>query len=379
MRRSDKTRRRGFSLAELLVAMAMGLVVLAAAVNLFSMALSASFLVTQRAEMQQDGRAALDMMAKDISLAGAGIVSGGVQLPDGGGATASLFGCDQNTCYVNNNDYPINNHFYGVIPNPGVGLSVMTAGGVLSPPTDVLTIAYTDTTFPLNDYSVALNASGSQATFTVLNPAPNPLPVPWPPPAINDPAVGLKAGDLILFSNSVGQAIGEVTRVNAGGVVDFANGDPLNINQSTAADGNIQALWGGLAPPAAPPPIIATRLQVITYYIDVPVGQDGNRYTADDGPPRLMRQVNGQSPAPVAENVAGLQVSYDIYDDVSGVATANLKDAGMSAGKSPNQIRKVNLSVMTRSPMPGGKRGFQTLNLATSVSARDMSFKDRYK
>lgn len=380
MRRSDKTKTRGFSLVELLVAMAIGLVILSAAVNLFSRALAASFLVTQRAEMQQDGRAALDMMAKDISLAGAGITSGGVQLPDGAGATGSKFGCDQTACYTSNNVYPINNHLYGVIPNPGAGLKVMTAAGVLSPATDVLTVAYTDTTFPLNEYSVVLNASGNQATFTPLNPAPNPLPVPWPPPAINDPAVGLKPGDLILFSNSVGQAVGEVTLVSAGGVVNFANGDPLNINQSTAAGGNIKALWGGAAPPATPPPIVCNRLLAITYYIDIPAGADGIRYTADDGPPRLMKQVNGQSPVPVAENVAGLQATYDIFDDVSGTATANLKDAGMSTGKSPNQIRKVNLSVMTRSPLTGGPRGgFQTLNLATSVSARDMSFKDRYQ
>jgi prepilin-type N-terminal cleavage/methylation domain-containing protein len=379
MRGSDKTKNRGFSLVELLVAMAMGVVILTAAVSLFSRALGASFLVTQRAEMQQDGRAALDMMAKDISLAGAGITSGGVQLPDGAGATASKFGCDQTSCYTGNNNYPINNHLYGVIPNPAAGLSVMTATGVLSPPTDVLTVVYTDTTFPLNNYSVALNASGSQATFTVLNPAPNPLPVPWPPPPINDPATGLKVGDLILFTNSVGQAVGEVTRVNAGGVVDFVNGDALNINQSTAANGNIKSLWGGAAPPAALPPVVCNRLLVITYYIDVPAGQDGIRYSADDGPPRLMKQVNGQSPVPVAENVAGLQATYDIFDDVAGLATANLKDAGMSAGKSPNQIRKVNLSVMTRSPLTGGKEGFQTLNLVTSVSARDMSFKDRYQ
>jgi prepilin-type N-terminal cleavage/methylation domain-containing protein len=379
MRRSENHKNRGFSLMELMVAMAMGVVILTAAVSLFSKALSASFIVTQRAEMQQDGRAAMDMMAKDISLAGAGISSGGVQLPDGAGATASKFGCDQTSCFVTNNLYPINNHFYGIIPNPGIGLSVMTAGGVLSPPTDVLSVAYTDDTFPLQFYSVALNASGNQATFTVVNPPPNPLPNPWPPLPINDPAQGLKVGDLILFSNSVGQAVGEVTRVNAGGVVDFQNGDALNINQSTAANGNIKALWGGAAPPAVPPPIVCNRLLMITYYIDVPAGTDGIRYTSDDGPPRLMKQVSGQSPVPVAENVAGLQASYDIFDDVAGVATANLKDAGMSAGKSPNQIRKVNLSVMTRSPLAGGKEGFQSMNLASSVSARDMSFKDRYK
>jgi prepilin-type N-terminal cleavage/methylation domain-containing protein len=369
MRISGRTKTRGFTLVEMTIAMAVGLVVLGAAVSLFSRALNASFIVTQRAEMQQNGRAALDLMAKDLSLAGAGIPSGGVQLPTGNGATPSRFACSQvPPCYVANNLYPNNNHFFGAVPNPNAGLA-LTAGGQA---TDVVTIAYTDTTFTLFQYNVALAVNGSSAIFTVPVPAPNPVPNPWPPTAINDPAVGLKPGDLVLFSNNIGSAIGEVTLVGNGGVVSFANNDPLNINQSAAASGRIADIAGG------GPPTIAFRLLVVTYFIDVPPGTDNIRYTADDGPPRLMRQVSGQLAMPVAENVAGLQVSYDIFDDVTGVATANLKDAGMAAGKSPNQIRKVNLSVMTRSPLRGGP-GFQSLNLATSVSARDMSFKDRYQ
>jgi prepilin-type N-terminal cleavage/methylation domain-containing protein len=376
MRISGSTKTRGFTLVEMTIAMAVGLVVLGAAVSLFSRALNASFIVTQRAEMQQNGRAALDMMAKDLSLAGAGVTTGGVQLPVGNGATASRFACSQvPPCYIANNLYPVNNHLFGAVPNPNAGLA-LTAGGQA---TDVVTVAYTDTTFALFQYNVALAVNGSAATFTVPVPPPNPVPVPWPPTPINDPAVGLKAGDLILFSNNIGSAVGEVTLVGNGGVVSFANNDPLNINQSGAASGRIADIAGG----GAGNPTIAYRLLVITYFIDVPPGPDNIRYTADDGPPRLMRQVSGQVAMPVAENVAGLQLSYDIFDDVTGVATANLKDAGLSAGKSPNQIRKMNLSVMTRSPLNGGggpgNRGFQSLNLATSVSARDMSFKDRYQ
>lgn len=368
MRRIANTKTRGFTLVELLISMAVGLVVLGSAVSLFSRALNASFIVTQRAEMQQNGRSALGMMAKDISLAGAGIPTGGVQLPSGNGSTGSLFGCDQVLCYVANNVYPSNNHLYGAIPNPAVGLP-LTAGGQ---PTDVITIAYTDVTYPLNQYAVTLVPPNvNSVIFTPLNPAPVPLPVPWPPTPINDPATGLKAGDLVLFTNNIGSAVGEVTLVNAGGAVTFANADPLNFNQSGAAGGNLKAIIGGAQ-------TVAYRLLVISYYIDIPPGLDNVRYTADDGPPRLMRQISGQTPTPVAENVAGLQVSYDIFDDVTGVATSNLKDAGMSVGKSANQIRKVNLSVMTRSPLRGGT-GFQSLDLATSISARDMSFKDRYR
>src|ERR1700742_1192095 len=121
----------GFTLMEMLIAMGVGLVVLGSAVSLFSRAVTLSFMVTQRAEMQQNGRAALDMMAKDISLAGAGIPSGGVQLPDGAGATASKFGCDATTCYITNNQFPLNNNLFGVIPNPLVGLPVKTTNGPL--------------------------------------------------------------------------------------------------------------------------------------------------------------------------------------------------------------------------------------------------------
>jgi hypothetical protein len=212
------------------------------------------------------------------------------------------------------------------------------------------------------------------ATFSLPSPLPVPLPVPWPPTAVNDPAQGLKVGDLVLLTNNVGSAVGEVTNVAPAGAnvaVTFGDLDTLNINQSGAATGNILAIVGGSG-------TVANRLLLITYYIDIPVGADGVRYTVDDGPPRLMRQVNGQTPNPVAENVSGLQASYDIFDDVSGVATANLRDAGMSAGDSPNQIRKVNLIVSTRSPLQGGI-GYQSLDLATAVSARDMSFKDRYQ
>jgi len=365
---------RGFTLVELMIAMAVGLIVLGSAVSLFSKAVTLSFMVTQRAEMQQNGRAALNMLAKDISLAGAGIPSGGVQLPDGAGSTPSKFGCDSNACYITNNQFPLNNNFFGAVPNPGVGLPVKTTTGTLGPNTDVVTVAYTDSTFPLNQWAVTVDSTGTFVTFALPSPLPSPLPVPWPPTAVNDPAQGLKNGDLVLLTNNVGSAIGEVTNVTpvgAGVKVAFADLDPLNINQSTAASGNIKAIWSGSG-------TVANRVLLISYYLDIPPGPDGTRYTADDGVPRLMRQVNGQPPTPIAENVSGLQASYDIFNDVSGVATANLKDAGMSLGNSPNQIRKVNLIVSTRSPLQGAI-GFQSLDLATAVSARDMSFKDRYQ
>ena len=81
----------GFTLVELLVAMALGLLVMAAMASLFKTGLNSVMLITQRAETQHNMRAGLDLMVKDISMAGAGLPSGGIQLPSGGGSSASKF------------------------------------------------------------------------------------------------------------------------------------------------------------------------------------------------------------------------------------------------------------------------------------------------
>src|ERR1041385_6846267 len=114
---------RGFTLLELMVSMAVGLIVMAAMASLFKTGMNSTMLVTQRAETQQNMRAAIDLMVKDISMAGAGLPSGGIQLPLGGGATVAKFGCEQSgACHVVNNTYPTNNYMYGIVPgfNNGV-------------------------------------------------------------------------------------------------------------------------------------------------------------------------------------------------------------------------------------------------------------------
>jgi hypothetical protein len=121
------------------------------------------------------------------------------------------------------------------------------------------------------------------------------------------------------------------------------------------------------------------RILVITYYLNIPQGPDGVRYTADDFPPQLMRQVNGQKPAPVAQNIADLQFSYDIFDEGSATETSNLPDAGVGVGKDLNQIRKVNIVGMSARSNVKGKPGYQGLDLSTAVTVRNMSFRDRYK
>ena len=189
---------------------------------------------------------------------------------------------------------------------------MQTVGGpaaVILPATnttpDAITCIYCGTTaFPLNQYSIAFqNVTGTGITAT------QPATPPAGFPAIVSPN-GIVVGDLILLSNSAGSAVGEVSTVTAsgggGGVITFSNTDPLNINQSGAASGNL-AYIATLNPSVV---TVAYRLMAVTYFVQVPT----NGQT-----PRLMRQVNGQTAVPVADNIIGLNVTYDLCNTL-GVA-----------------------------------------------------------
>jgi hypothetical protein len=368
--------------------------VLGAAVQLFSRSVNAAWIVSQRAEMQQNARAASNLMTKDISLAGAGLPSGGIALASGT-ANSPVYGCSYGApaaCYLGATgtaaiNYPTQTvgaslirYMYGVIPGCGTGIKVTPAG----PATDTITVVYADNTFLLNDYQVQfMNVGGTVVKFTLPAPAPNPL-----DQAVNNTAVGLQAGDLVLFQNQLGAglgatsgyAIGEVTApLPLGGgpayTVNFADADPLLFNQIAATSGDMQQISAGTG-------TVATRIWVITYYLKIlpdPLG-------VGTGTPVLMRQVNGRAPIPVAENVANLQFTYDTYD-VSGNLLNASCDGGQSVGVSPNLIRTINILHLTfRSQLAGGStstsgalNGFQGYDVQTSISARNLSFSQRYE
>src|ERR1700691_6619039 len=103
----------GYSLLELMIASAIGVIVVMAMTQMFRVGMNATFTVTQRAETQQNMRAAIELMSKDISMAGAGLPSGGLQLATAGGNTKVA--CNQTgTCYVPSDTYPNGNLLYGI-------------------------------------------------------------------------------------------------------------------------------------------------------------------------------------------------------------------------------------------------------------------------
>ncbi len=369
---------RGFSLVELMIAMVIGLVVMGAATSLFKTGMDATIMVTEQAEMQQNVRAAVNLISKDISMAGAGLPPGGVQLPYGAGATASKIACNQaGTCYLSARSYPsitsgsppttITNHLYGLVPGPSNGMengswtSTIPATGAIP---DSITTIYVDYSFPLSDYTITFPASANGSTVNIGS-------TPAGDPAILSPT-GLQVGDLILLSNSLGSALGEITGFTGSPPtkINFANSDKLNVNQTGAANGKI----GSIVLPTANTTTKAYRIYAVTYFVEVPASGSGSS-------PRLMRQVNGQTAQPVADNIIDLQITYDACDGTNTAGTpacAALTDPiGNSPSYAPSSIHKVNLQVIGQSVMSASKKSV-SMALVSSVSTRNLSFKDRF-
>ena len=367
---------RGFTLLELMVSMGVGLVILGAALQLFSQAVKATYVTTQKSEMQQDFRAAANLLQRDISMAGsgslgqAGLAANSVGLPTGTG-TLSVYPCSLSSCnYVAGAPvtYPTvasAPYLYSIIPGYNLGITLNAAQG----PSDIITIAYADSNLALNCYTVSVT-SATTVTFQIPTVLPSTCVLPpgvTTPPLLNAAGVGLQAGDYILFGQSAAGVVSTVaaatptTGNTAAFVVTFNLGDPGHINQPSATGGSLRQLF------SAGTLVSAVRLLLITYYLDVsPI---------DGVTPRLMRVQSGRTPAPVAENVVFLKFSYDV--DNNGVITTN--QATLPAGVTPNMITKINILHMSiRSQLNAYSGGYQGLDLQTSISARNLTMGQEY-
>jgi len=383
MNKAENNSQRGFTLIELLVASSIGLMVILTMTSLFKTGMDATFTVTQRAEVQQNMRAAIELMTQDISHAGAGLPTGGMQLATAG---VSNYACYQTTCYLPAHAYPNNvgtgtaNYMYGILPgfSNGVenGVAIPNASAARN---DSITVIYQDYAFPLDNFTFnQLSTTSVQATS---NTCPTKCPIAGDPTNVLAPG-GLNVGDVLFFYVSEsGTAAGnvnagnsqvqtaaiaaEITGISGTGpwTLTFNTGDALNMNQTTGAD-NLASAFGAAGS------MKVYRLNVVSYFLEVPVAGG----TVQN--PRLMRQVNGQQAIPVADNIINLQFSYDVIDAFTGYLSANLPNP-IGSGQSPTTIQKVNIWLMGESLTSGGKRS-QSMYLITSVAARDMSFCNNY-
>jgi hypothetical protein len=325
------------------------------------------------------------MMTKDLSMAGAGLPSGGLQMATTGGATKVA--CDQGgTCYVPGDTYPASgsgtiNYMYGILPGFGNGVqNAAVINSAKAAVNDSITSIYCDYNFPLTNFSFTFPIDGYAAAVGPATSITAGLPTNILAPG------GLNVGDLMFFLVSTpGQGtasgnqgtsaaqtaavVAEITGIPSANAIDFAAADALNFNQT--GPNSLYNTVANLGPSlGGGNTVTACRLNAVTYFLQVPPA-GGTVET-----PRLMRQVNGLKAVPVADNIINLQFSYDLISSTSGLMNANLSDVAAS-GDSPALIQKVNMWVMGQSLLSSGNR-FQSMYLASSVATGNMSFCNSY-
>jgi prepilin-type N-terminal cleavage/methylation domain-containing protein len=392
MKTPPQKKHAGFTLIEMMLAMAVTLVLLYTAVQIFRDATYSNQVVVQAADMSDNLRAGLNMIQEDLQQAGQGIPVGGISTPyTSNGSTTSP--CSTTTA-INRpklggtTTFPqCNSTMPAIEPGNELGPPITApdaiAGTVQNPNsiTDEITVLYADNTLglqakPINQPPTAnppttgcpngkLQLSGT--TLTVTFDATN---------CINlaaSPYTTVNAGDLVMFTNSQGSAILYVTGAS-GNTLTFAGGDPFALNGRTEQSGTIQQLetsttCGGA--PACFPATTATRIWMVSYYLDNVAA-----------PPfvRLVRQINmppAYQPTPVGETMENLQFTYNFVDG----ATNPSNQSTVPAGNSESQIRSVNVYLGARSSYQvhsGNTLAFARSNLMTQVSLRSMAYTNRY-
>lgn len=360
-------RNAGFTLVELMVAIAMTILIVGVSLDALNQGQHTSEAISLMSDMNENLRAGMNQMQHDLVLAGSGIPVGGISIPNGSGVPINE-PSPTGDAYT----FPIGATSISAV-TPGHGLGPLISGTLNS---DMVTVIYADnTTFPpdstsypegqplsanlINDTAVTppcdgtINSTGTSVTFdsscVTLNPG-NGAIVP---------------GDLIMFSNAQGSTLEYVTSVN-GQTLDFAAGDPYDLNGRTDNAGTIYQLQSSTSP-VTYPPTYATRIWMITYFLD----------NTNAAGPRLMRRVNFFTAEPVAESVEALWITYNFPSAGCGATCSNqpIPPAGMTA----NQMMSANIFLGARADRTFSwtKQTFRS-NLISQISFRGLAFTDEF-
>lgn len=419
-------RASGFSLIELLVAMTVTLIIVAATLSLFESALHTNDTTQQLTNMESNLRSGLNLITRDLLQAGQGIPTGGVPIPSGAGCnnvnrpapaatgTQSFpYGCPVGS----------NSNLPALIPGNQMGITVPSpaaGGGNLGNPnltwvpsanakSDIMTMMYQDNDLVTNIVAATLSTnplvslSSTSMTFS-------------PAVAVSGAGVsnGVNVGDIFLISGpNPGSGGGTLNRYvvvtsYTGQTVKFNAGDVFNLNQQgVAASGTVNdfnpnppgttfpasCTYGSPWPPNPLPSgcvYTAQRVLMVSYWLDMSAPINGQAI------PRLMRQLgmppslascNGSPPPagcprPVAEVIESLELSYDYVNGtvpVNNEPSTALAAAACSCSLTDSQIRKVNIYLAGRSDALLAQTGqYLRTNMATQVDVRSLAFVNRY-
>jgi type II secretory pathway pseudopilin PulG len=359
--RPDLIADAGFSITELLVAMALMTLIMGTTMAGLADVMKGNELVMTVSQMNASLRAGTDLMIRDMLQAGSGLPSSHtVNIPNGGGSTPVRLPGPPGTAFTT-----VAEELPAVITYNARGPVI---NGVQ---TDVVSLLMSDNSF----MDVGVTATGT--TFVRVAAGPN----------LGAGADRLVNGQLMMISKGSFNTLVQLTTFDvATRRLNFANNDSLNLNKSGAANGNLPAL-NAEDPVNDATAMRISRVRLITYYLD---------NTTTPGRPRMVRRVNQGHPTlfsntangtAVAPEVYDLQFTYDINNGAGnpgGVEMA-VADFGVGGRCAPaacaeTQIRKINTRITTRSANQNSvATRFLSNTLESQVSLRAMAFVDRYR
>jgi prepilin-type N-terminal cleavage/methylation domain-containing protein len=380
---------KGFSLIELMVSMAIVVSVVGIATGALMQAQKATTAVAYEANTQENLRAGMHFMVRDLMQAGEGIPQGGISIPHG--ATSAINRPGTAGKFLNT---------YTTMPaiTPGyqagqfaTALNPITGATLTGVATDIINIIYAD--------NILQDGAGNYLySFPVIQPAPS-TPICAGVIAPTGASVTLAAGcfnmataitnpitvgNLVMFHNQNGTALEYVTSV-AGQTIGFAGGDPAGLNQTGLAFGTVANL---ATTPGVFPPTTVTRVWMVSYYIDATNVQD----------PQLIRQVNypgfpaaapQNPPQAIADDIENLAFSYAITSSTDPAGTYPTNPFANGSGNAsqpilpdtPAQIRAANVFLAGRSEQTYTALDapqYLRNNLSTQVSIRSLSFANQF-
>jgi len=330
-----------------MVAMALSLLLLGLSFTLVQQLDNTADIVGSMSDVNENLRASVNMVSRDLSTAGENIPLGGIPVPYGGTAAA-----------INRPGPPgagLTFPATGFIPviTPGYQNGPTQGSGANAITTDIVTIIGVNQTSPFNPTAVTDSPTVSAVLAKIT---------------VSAAAAGyVQPGQLIMLTNPNASCLLAVSSVNTNtGVITFKNGDAndvLGVNQfSGPTSGTINQLETA-GPPVSWPAITAYPITMVTYYLDTST-------------PRKLQKLVTTDAASTAQAVAlginVMQFTYCLLPVVPPVAPTRNP-------ASPNNIRKVALTMIGETDHQNHANGqWYTKSITNAVTVQNLDYYNKY-
>ena len=319
-------KRNGFSILEMLLAMSITIGLTATLFYFFKRAQDTFVVDSARTDLNQNFRAALDLMARDVQAAGAGVpfFLGPIAGKDGGGTNSNPALNSPDTMLI-------------LFGNSNVSPVSVKATSSFPAPTGTSSTIYTD--IPTTEFS-----SGNYILYTVAQPQ-------MQASNVSDYA------EFSLFNLASSSAI---TNISSGGSVVGRQLTPTTFSLNSDS-----TYWSHtMSFPSS------TSLRVVP--LDEVI-----EYSVDTTSLELRRNRNRSGWVSVARGIYNLQLRYQIesYDDTTSTYTTSwVNEVAQSATNNRALIRSVEITIFGRTQMAGDgdKQGQRSISQTLEVTPRNL-------